>query len=154
MMEEKLISNNKKALHDYFVLKKYECGIALKGTEVKSIRKGSCNIKESICKVINNEMFVIGMHINPYEQGNIFNVDSDRDRKLLLHKKQIREIFEELKLKGNTVVPLKVYFKNNLVKVEIGLCKGKKLYDKRHELKKKEIKRKLEQDFKSSYIKI
>lgn len=151
---EKLIANNKKAYHDYFVVENYECGIELKGTEVKSLRKGSCAIKESICRVINSEVFVIGMHINPYEQGNIFNVDSERTRKLLLHKREINKINENLKLQGWTLIPLKVYFKGSKVKVEIGLCKGKKLYDKREYLKRKETKRNLERDFKSSHIKV
>ena len=153
-MGEKLIANNKKAYHDYFVIENYECGIELKGTEVKSLRKGACAIKESICRIINNEAFVIGMHISPYEQGNIFNVDSERTRKLLLHKREIIKINDSLKLKGYTLIPLRVYFKNSKVKVEIGLCKCKKLYDKREDLKKKETKRNLERDFKSSHIKV
>ena len=140
-MGVKLIANNKKAYHDYFVMEKYECGIELKGTEVKSLRLSNCSIKESICKIISNECFVIGMNINPYEKGNIFNVDSTRTRKLLLHKKEIRKIAESLKLQGYTLIPLQVYFKDSRVKVEIGLCKGKKLYDKREDLKKKDMKR-------------
>lgn len=140
-MGVKLIANNKKAYHDYFVIEKYECGIELKGTEVKSLRLSNCSIKESICKIISNECFVIGMNINPYEKGNIFNVDSTRTRKLLLHKKEIRKIAESLKLQGYTLIPLQVYFKDSRVKVEIGLCKGKKLYDKREDLKKKDMKR-------------
>ncbi|MBQ2204938.1 MAG: SsrA-binding protein SmpB [Lachnospiraceae bacterium] len=140
-MGVKLIANNKKAYHEYFVMEKYECGIELKGTEVKSLRLSNCSIKESICKIISNECFVIGMNINPYEKGNIFNVDSTRTRKLLLHKKEIRKIAESLKLQGYTLIPLQVYFKDSRVKVEIGLCKGKKLYDKREDLKKKDMKR-------------
>lgn len=137
----KLISNNKKAYHDYFVMEKYECGIELKGTEVKSLRISNCSIKESICKILGNECFIIGMNISPYEKGNIFNVDSVRTRKLLLHKREIRKIAESLKLQGYTLIPLQVYFKDSRVKVEIGLCKGKKLYDKREDLKKKDMKR-------------
>lgn len=140
-MGVKLIANNKKAYHEYFVMEKYECGIELKGTEVKSLRLSNCSIKESICKIISNECFVIGMNINPYEKGSIFNVDSTRTRKLLLHKKEIRKIAESLKLQGYTLIPLQVYFKDSRVKVEIGLCKGKKLYDKREDLKKKDMKR-------------
>ena len=140
-MGVKLIANNKKAYHEYFIMEKYECGIELKGTEVKSLRLSNCSIKESICKIISNECFVIGMNINPYEKGNIFNVDSTRTRKLLLHKKEIRKIAESLKLQGYTLIPLQVYFKDSRVKVEIGLCKGKKLYDKREDLKKKDMKR-------------
>lgn len=143
-MNTKLISNNKKAYHDYFVLEKYECGIELKGTEVKSLSLSNCSIKESLCKIIGGECFVIGMNINPYEKGNIFNVDSLRTRKLLLHKQEIRKIEEKLKLQGFTLIPLQVYFKNGKVKVEIGLCKGKKLYDKREDLKKKDMKRDME----------
>ena len=148
-MGTKLISNNKKAYHDYFVIEKYECGIELKGTEVKSLRLSNCSIKESICKILGNECYIIGMNIPPYEKGNIFNVDSLRTRKLLLHKSEIRKIAESLKLKGYTLIPLEVYFKNSHVKVEIGLCKGKKLYDKREDLKKKDMKRDLERVIKN-----
>ena len=140
-MGVKLISNNKKAYHDYFIIEKYECGIELKGTEVKSLRLNNCSIKEAICKIIGKECFIIGMNINPYEKGNIFNVDSLRTRKLLLHRKEINNIAEDLKLKGYTLIPLQVYFKDSKVKVEIGLCKGKKMYDKREDLKKKDMKR-------------
>ncbi len=125
----KQIANNKKAFHDYFILEKFECGIELFGTEVKSIRAGSCSVKESFCKVDKDEVFVENMHINPYERGNIFNKDPYRTRKLLLHKKEIRKLKEELKNQGITLIPLSVYFKGSKVKVEIGLCKGKKLYD-------------------------
>ncbi len=138
----KQIANNKKAFHDYFILEKFECGIELFGTEVKSIRAGSCSVKESFCKVDKDEVFVENMHINPYERGNIFNKDPYRTRKLLLHKKEIRKLKEELKNQGITLIPLSVYFKGSKVKVEIGLCKGKKLYDKRETSKKKEMKKK------------
>ena len=147
-MSNKIISNNKKAYHDYFIIEKYEAGIELKGTEVKSIALSNCSIKEAICKIINRECFVIGMNVKPYEKGNIFNVDSLRTRKLLLHKAEIRKIEEQLKLKGYTLIPLQVYFKNGKIKVEIGLCKGKKLYDKREDLKKKDMKRDAEQNAK------
>lgn len=140
----KLIANNKKAYHDYFVIEKYECGIELKGTEVKSLRLGNCSIKESICKILGMECYIIGMNISPYEKGNIFNVDPVRTRRLLLHKMEIRKIEESLRLKGYTLIPLQVYFKDSRVKVEIGLCKGKKLYDKREDLKKKDMKRAME----------
>ena len=153
-MAVKLISNNKKAYHDYFVIDKYECGIELKGTEVKSLRKGSCAIKDGICRVINKEVFIIGMHISPYERGNIFNVDSERTRKLLLHKKEIIKIEEELKLKGYTLIPLQVYFKDSKVKLEIGVCKGKKIYDKREDIKEKNIKRNIERKYKGASIKV
>lgn len=147
-MGTKLIANNKKAYHDYFVIEKYECGIELKGTEVKSLRLSNCSIKESLCKVLGRECYIIGMNISPYEKGNIFNVDPARTRKLLLHKREIRKIEESLKLKGYTLIPLQVYFKDSRVKVEIGLCKGKKLYDKREDLKKKDMKRSVERSLK------
>lgn len=153
-MSVKLISNNKKAFHDYFVIDKYECGIELKGTEVKSLRKGSCNVKDSICRIIKKEAYVIGMHISHYEQGNIFNVDSERTRKLLLHKREIIKIEEQLKLQGYTLVPLQVYFKDSKVKVEIALCKGKKMYDKRDDIKEKDLKRNVERKYKGASIKI
>ncbi len=142
----KLIANNKKAYHDYFVMEKYECGIELKGTEVKSLRVSNCSIKEAICKILGKECYVIGMNISPYEKGNIFNVDPLRSRRLLLHKAEIRKIAESLKLQGYTLMPLQVYFKDSIVKVEIGLCKGKKLYDKREDLKKKAMKRDAERN--------
>ena len=151
---EKLISNNKKAYHDYFVMDKYEAGIELKGTEVKSLRLGNCSIKESICRINKGEAVIIGMNIKPYEKGNIFNVDSLRTRKLLLHKKEILKISQSLQLKGYTLIPLRVYFKDSLVKLEIGVCKGKKLYDKREDLKKKDMKRKLEVSYKGASLKV
>ena len=150
----KIIANNKKAYHDYFVIEKYECGIELRGTEVKSIRVSGLSIKESMCRIKNYECFVIGMHIKPYEKGNIFNVDSMRTRRLLLHKKQIKKIFDTVKLEGYTIIPLQAYFKDDKVKIEIGLCKGKKLYDIRETLKKKDIRRNVEKKFKGANIKI
>ena len=146
----KLIANNKKAYHDYFVDVTYECGIELAGTEVKSLRLGQCSIKEAYCNIKNGEVWIYGMHINPYEKGNIFNRDALRDRKLLLHKTEIRKLSEKLKEQGYALIPLRVYFRKSLVKVEIGLCRGKKLYDKRADLQKKQQKRDLERDFKGA----
>ena len=148
----KLVTNNKKAYFDYFIIEKYEAGIELKGTEVKSLYLSNCSIKESLCKIVNGECFVYGMNIKPYEKGNIFNVDSLRIRKLLLHKSEIIKINEKLKLQGYTLIPLQVYFKNGKIKVEIGLCKGKKLYDKREDIKKKDMKRDMDVSTKK-YIK-
>ncbi|NLJ95788.1 MAG: SsrA-binding protein SmpB [Clostridiales bacterium] len=144
----KLIANNKKAYHDYFIEDKYEAGISLHGTEVKSLRAGKCSIKESFIKIENGEMFIYGMHISPYEKGNIFNKDPLRVRKLLLHKYQINKINGQLSMKGYTIVPLQVYFKGSLVKLEIGLAKGKKLYDKREAIAKKDMRRETEREFK------
>ena len=144
----KLIANNKKAYHDYFIEEKYEAGIALAGTEVKSLRMGKCSIKEAFIRVENGEVFVYGMHISPYEKGNIFNKDPLRVRKLLMHKGEILKLSGKLKEKGLTLVPLQVYFKGSLVRVEIGLARGKKLYDKRADIAKKDQRRELEKDFK------
>ena len=144
----RLIANNKKAYHDYFIEEKYEAGISLHGTEVKSLRMGKCSIKESFLRIENGELFIYGMHVSPYEKGNIFNKDPLRVRKLLLHKKEILKIFGKMKEQGITVVPLRVYFSGSLVKVEIGLAKGKKLYDKRADIAKKDQKREAQRDFK------
>ena len=144
----KMIANNKKAYHDYFILENYEAGIALHGTEVKSLRMGKCSIKESFIRVEDGEMYIYGMHISPYEKGNIFNKDPLRVRKLLLHKAEINKMLGKTKEKRMAIVPLKVYFKGSLVKVEIGLAKGKKLYDKRQDIAKKDQKREAERDFK------
>ena len=133
----KLIANNKKAFHDYFIEDKYEAGISLAGTEVKSLRMGKCSIKESFIRIENGEVFIYGMHISPYEKGNIFNKDPLRVKKLMLHKAEINKLIGKTKEKGMAIVPLKVYFKGSLVKVEIGLAKGKKLYDKRQDIAKK-----------------
>ncbi|MDL2295261.1 SsrA-binding protein SmpB [Lachnospiraceae bacterium OttesenSCG-928-E19] len=146
--EGKLVANNKKAYHDYFILEKYEAGIALHGTEVKSLRMGKCSIKEAFIRVDHGEIFIYGMHISPYEKGNIFNKDPLRVRKLLLHKNEILKILGQMKEKGITVLPLKVYFKGSLVKIEIGLAKGKKLYDKRQDIAKKDQQREAQRDFK------
>ena len=144
----KLIANNKKAYHDYFIEDKYEAGISLAGTEVKSLRQGKCSIKESFIRIENGEMFVYGMHISPYEKGNIFNKDPLRVKKLLLHKSEINKLTGKIKEKGFTIVPLQVYFKDGKAKMEIGLCRGKKLYDKRADIAKKDIKREAEKEFK------
>ena len=144
----KLIANNKKAYHDYFIDEEYEAGIALHGTEVKSIRQGHCSIKESFVRIDNNEVMIYGMHVSPYEKGNIFNRDPLRPKKLLLHRYEINKLLGKIKEKGYTLVPLKVYLKDSLVKVEIGLARGKKLYDKRADIAKKDMRREAERDFK------
>ncbi len=144
----KIIANNKKAYHEYFVLEKFEAGIELVGTEVKSIRAGRVNLKESWCMVKNGEIFVNYMHISPYEQGNIFNKDPFRVRKLLMHKKEIDRLFGKIKQDGLTIIPISVYFKGSKVKVEIGLCKGKNLHDKRETLAKKQAKRDIDRALK------
>ena len=145
----KIISQNKKAYHDYFVEERYEAGIELFGTEVKSIRAGKVNIKESYCDIKDGEVFVIGMHISPYEQGNIFNKDPLRPKKLLIHKKEILKLFGLTAQKGYTLVPLQIYLSKSRVKVEIGLCRGKKLYDKRDDMARNDAKRDMERAFKS-----
>lgn len=135
---QKLIANNKKAYHDFFIDETYECGIALHGTEVKSMRMGKCSIKEAFVRIEDGEVFVYGMHVSPYEKGNIFNKDPLRVKKLLLHKYEINKLLGKIKEKGYTLVPLQVYFKDGKVKVEIGLARGKKLYDKREAIAKKD----------------
>ena len=144
----RIIANNKKAYHDYFIEENYEAGIALHGTEVKSLRMGKCSVKESFIRIENEEVFIYGMHISPYEKGNIFNKDPLRVKKLLLHKGEIRKLRGKIAEKGYTLVPLKVYFNGSLVKVEIGLAKGKKLYDKRQDIAKKDQRREAERNFK------
>lgn len=145
---KKQIANNKKAFHDYFIEEKFEAGVSLAGTEVKSLRMGRCSIKEAFIRIEHDEVYVYGMHISPYEKGNIFNKDPLRVRKLLLHKHEIRKIQGQVAQKGYTIVPLSVYFKGALVKVEIGLAKGKKLYDKRQDIAKKDQRREAERKFK------
>ncbi len=145
----KLVANNKKAYHDYFIDDKYETGIELYGTEVKSIRMGKCSIKEAFVRIVNGQVYVYGMHISPYEKGNIFNRDPLRQRKLLMHRKEIDRLVSKIKEKGFTLVPLQVYLKGSLVKVEIGLARGKKLYDKREDLAKKDARREMERGFKA-----
>ncbi len=144
----KLVANNKKAYHDYFVDEKIEAGLVLHGTEVKSLRMGKCSIKESFIRIENGEMYVYGMHISPYEKGNIFNKDPLRTKKLLLHKSEISKLLGKTKEKGFTIVPLQVYFKEGRAKMEIGLCRGKKLYDKRQDIAKKDQRREAEKEFK------
>ena len=144
----KLVANNKKAYHDYFILETFETGIALSGTEVKSIRMGKCSIKEAFVRVEKGEVFIYGMHISPYEKGNIFNKDPLRVRKLLLHRSEINKLLGKTKEQGITIMPLKVYLKGSLVKVEIGLARGKKLYDKRQDIAKKDQKREAQREFK------
>ena len=144
----KMIANNKKAYHDYFILDTYEAGIALAGTEVKSLRMGKCSIKESFIRIEDGEVFIYGMHISPYEKGNIFNKDPLRVKKLMLHNYEINKIAGKMAEKGYTLVPLQVYFKGSLVKVEIALAKGKKLYDKRQDIAKKDQRREAEKEFK------
>ncbi|MCC8139911.1 MAG: SsrA-binding protein SmpB [Lachnospiraceae bacterium] len=148
----KLIANNKKAYHDYFIEDTFEAGISLHGTEVKSLRMGKCSIKESFVKIDKGEVFIYRMHISPYEKGNIFNRDPLRVRKLLLHKAEINKLLGKTAEKGYTIVPLRVYFKGNLAKVEIGLARGKKLYDKRADIAKKDLRRETERDFKVKHL--
>lgn len=144
----KLVANNKKAYHDYFIDEKYEAGLVLHGTEVKSLRMDKCSIKEAWVRIQDGEVWVYGMHISPYEKGNIFNKDPLRPRKLLMHKAEIGKLLGKVKEKGITLVPLQVYFKNGRAKLEIGLARGKKLYDKREELAKRDMRREAEREFK------
>ena len=144
----KMIANNKKAYHDYFILDTYEAGIALAGTEVKSLRMGKCSIKEAFVRIEKGEVIIYGMHISPYEKGNIFNKDPLRPKKLLMHKSEIRKLVGKIEEQGYTLVPVEVYFKGSLVKVQIALAKGKKLYDKRQDIAKKDMRREAERDFK------
>lgn len=144
----KLIANNKKAYHDYFIDEKYEAGIALHGTEVKSLRMGKCSIKEAFITINKGEVYINHMHISPYEKGNIFNRDPLRTRKLLLHKTEIHKLAGQVKMKGYTIMPLRVYLKGSLVKIEIGLARGKKSYDKRQDIAKKDAQREARREFK------
>lgn len=145
---QKLIANNKKAYHDYFIDETYEAGLVLHGTEVKSMRMGKCSVKESFIRIENGEVFVYGMHVSPYEKGNIFNKDPLRVKKLLMHKSEINKLAGKVAEKGYTLVPLQVYFKDGRAKVEIGLARGKKLYDKRADIAKKDQRREHEREFK------
>mgnify|MGYP000760001444 CR=1 FL=1 len=147
--EIKLIANNKKAHHDYFLEEKYEAGVELHGTEVKSLRMGKCSIKEAFVRIEKGEVIIYGMHISPYEKGNIFNKDPLRVRKLLMHKKEIIQLFSKTKQDGYSVIPLAVYFKSSRVKLEIGLCKGKKLYDKRASAAARDAKRDIDRALKT-----
>lgn len=146
--QQKLIANNKKAYHDYFIDETYETGVVLHGTEVKSLRMGKCSIKEAFVRIENGEVFVYGMHVSPYEKGNIFNKDPLRVKKLLMHRHEINKLTGRVAEKGYTLVPLQVYFKEGKVKVEIGLARGKKLYDKREDIAKKDARRETEREFK------
>lgn len=151
MAGKKILATNRKARHEYFIEEVYECGIELKGTEVKSIRGGRINLKEGYASVDNGEVFLKQVHISPYEQGNIFNVDPLRVRKLLLHKHEIRKLIGATTIKGYSLVPMSVYLKNGRVKLELGLAKGKKLYDKRQDLAKKDAQRRIEREIKDRY---
>lgn len=144
----RMVANNKKAYHDYFIEDKFEAGVSLAGTEVKSLRMGKCSIKESFIRIERGEVFIYGMHISPYEKGNIFNKDPLRIKKLLLHREEIRKIERKIAEKGLTLVPLQVYFKGSLVKVEIAVARGKKLYDKRQDIAKKDQKREAQRELK------
>lgn len=146
--EMKTIARNKKAFHDYFILESFEAGIELKGTEVKSLRKGAVNLKDSWCSVVKGEIFANGIHISAYEKGNIFNVDPLRVRKLLMHKKEISKLYGQVKQEGISLIPISIYFKGSKVKVQVGLCKGKKLYDKRSVMAERSAKRDIERAFK------
>lgn len=144
----KLVANNKKAYHDYFIDEKFECGIELFGTEVKSIRMGKCSVKEAFVRIDKNEVYIYGMHINPYEKGNIFNKDPLRPRRLLMHKREIMRLYGKVKQDGYALIPLSVYFRGSLVKVEVALARGKKLYDKRDDAAKKDAKRQIDRAMK------
>ena len=145
----KLVANNKKAYHDYFIDEKYEAGIELFGTEVKSIRMGKCSVKEAFVKIDRGEVYVCGMHISPYEKGNIFNKDPLRQRRLLMHKREILKLFARIKQDGYSLIPLSIYFRGPRVKLELGLAKGKKLYDKRESAAKRDAKREMDRTMKS-----
>ena len=140
----KIITVNRKARHDYFVEETYECGLALAGTEVKSLRAGTVNLKDSYCSIKDGEIFVVGMHISPYEQGNLFNRDPLRQRKLLMHKREIMKLFGYVKRDGYSLIPLSLYFKGSRVKLELGLCKGKKLHDKRDDAARRDASREMD----------
>jgi SsrA-binding protein len=145
--QERVVATNRKALHDYFILERYEAGIVLKGTEVKSLRQGSANLQDGYALLRSGELWLVGMHISPFDKGNINNHDPIRDRKLLMHKKELLKITGKTSDKGLTLVPLRVYFKNNIVKVEIGLAQGKKAYDKREAIKKRDTERQIRRDY-------
>lgn len=147
----KVLAQNKKAYHEYFIDDKYECGIALVGTEVKSIRMGKVNLKDSYAKVKKNEVFVVGMHVSPYEMGNIFNRDPFRERKLLLHKSEIRKLQKASQVEGYSLIPLSLYLKNGIVKMEIAIAKGKKMYDKRSDMAKRDAQREIERKLREKY---
>jgi len=145
--EEKTVVTNRKALHDYFIIDRFEAGIALKGTEVKSLRQSNANLQDGYALIRNGEVWLIGMHISPFEKGNINNHEPKRDRKLLMHRQEIRRLIGKIAEKGLTLVPLRVYFKKNIVKVELGIARGKKEYDKREAIKERETKRQIQRDY-------
>lgn len=145
--DEKTVVTNRKALHDYFIIDRFEAGIALKGTEVKSLRQSNANLQDGYALIRNGEIWLIGMHVSPFEKGNINNHDPKRDRKLLLHKREIRRLIGHIAEKGLTLVPLRVYFKNNIAKIELGIARGKKAYDKREAIKERETKRQIQRDY-------
>lgn len=142
---------NRQARHNYFIEEEFECGIVLKGTEIKSIRAGKCNLKDSYSIVRNNELYVLNMFISHYKEGNIFNHNETRTRKLLMHKKEILKLNDKIRLEGYTLIPLKLYFKNNKAKILLGLCKGKKNYDKRETIKERDLEREMKKNNKNSY---
>jgi SsrA-binding protein len=144
--EEKTVVTNRKALHEYFIIDRFESGIALKGTEVKSLRLGNSNLQDGYAMIRKGEIWLIGMHISPFEKGNINNHDPKRDRKLLLHKREIRRLIGKLTERGLTLIPLRVYFKHNIAKLELGLARGKKSYDKREAIKKREVERQMRRE--------
>ena len=150
-METKTITTNKKAFHEYFVVESFECGIALSGTEIKSIRQGGVNLKDAWCSIDNGEMIIKQMHISPYDHGNRFNKPPARDRKLLMHKREIMRLYGLIKQEGYSIIPISLYFKGSRVKMQIGLCKGKKLYDKRADIAAKDAKRNIERHLKEQY---
>ena len=149
MADGKIIADNRKARHDYFVIETYEAGIELFGTEVKSLRTGGVNLKDSYCEIDKGELFALGVHISPYEMGNIFNRDPMRPKRLLMHKKEIMKLTGLVSREGYTLVPLSLYFKGSRVKLALGLCKGKKLYDKREDIAKRDASREIEREFKN-----
>ena len=149
--DNKIIAQNKKATHDYFIVESFETGIELKGTEVKSLRAGRVNLKDSWCSIVKGEIFINGMHISPYEQGNIFNKDPMRVRKLLMHKREIMRLFGLVKQDGYSLIPISLYFKGSRIKLQLGLCKGKKLYDKRADMAEKDAKRNIERHLKEQF---
>ena len=151
-MGKKVISTNRKAYHEYHIFDKYNAGMVLTGTEIKSIRNGKANLKDSYAIIKNNEVYIVGMHISPYEQGNIFNKDPLRNRKLLLNRREINKLIGLTKQKGYSLVPLNMYFKGSLVKIELGVGKGKKLYDKREDIAKKEAERRIQQHLSNKYF--
>ena len=149
---KKIISTNRKANFNYEIIEKYEAGIELKGTEVKSLRKSSVNIKDSYCIIVKGELFIYNMYIAPYEQGNIFNVDPLRKRKLLMHKKEILKLYDLVKQQGISIIPFSIYFRGSKIKVNVAICKGKKLYDKRASIKKRDAERNIKRTIKQNYI--